>query len=71
MQNFRALGAPSLDPRASAGWELLPQIPETAPPLRISGYAPELVVHARTSPEPESDLKSKPGPKNHRRSQDF
>ena len=53
MQNFRALGAPPPDPRASGswglcprpplasgGWGLRPQIPQTAPPLRISGYAP-------------------------------
>ena len=37
MQNFRAAGAPLPDPRASGGWGLRPQ---TAPPLRISGYAP-------------------------------
>ena len=41
MQNFRALGAPPPDPRASGGWGLCPQTPNTAPPLRISGYAPE------------------------------
>ena len=52
MQNFRALGAPSPDPRASSGWGLCPQKPiglrpldappppNTAPQLRISGYAP-------------------------------
>ena len=27
MQNFRALGAPPLDPRASGGWGLCPQTP--------------------------------------------
>ena len=41
MQNLQALGAPPRDPRASGGWELCPQAPKTAPPLRISGYAPE------------------------------
>ena len=40
MQNFQALGAPPRDPRASGGWGLCPQTPKTAPPLRISGYAP-------------------------------
>ena len=53
MQNFRALGAPPPDPRASGGWGLCPQTPiglrrlgaqppdpQTAPPLQISGYAP-------------------------------
>ena len=48
MQNFRALGAPPPDPRASVGWGLCPQtpiglrrLPQTQPPpLRISGYAP-------------------------------
>ena len=55
MQNFRALGAPPPDPRASGGWGLCPQIPiglrqlgaqtpETAPPVRISGYAPAYSV---------------------------
>ena len=39
MQNFRALGAPPPDPRASGGWMLHP--PPTQPPqLRISGYVP-------------------------------
>ena len=27
-------------PLASGGWGLCPQTPQTAPPLRISGYAP-------------------------------
>ena len=27
-------------PPASGGWGLCPQTPNTAPPLRISGYAP-------------------------------
>ena len=66
MQNFRVLGAPPPDPRASGGWGLCtqttshqrlealppdpyyppepegstPRPPNTAPPLRISGYAP-------------------------------
>ena len=40
MQNFRALRAPPADTRASGGWGLCPQTPKTAPPLRISGYAP-------------------------------
>ena len=40
MQNFRALGAPPPDPRASGGCGLRPQTPQTASPLRISGYAP-------------------------------
>ena len=31
--------APRL-PLASGGWGLRPQTPQTAPPLRISGYAP-------------------------------
>ena len=46
MRNFRALGAPLPDPRASGGWGLCPQ---TAPPLRISGYAPALYAVAATS----------------------
>ena len=46
MQNFRALGAPPPDPRASGGWGLCPQAPiglrrlgaqppdpQTAPPI--------------------------------------
>ena len=32
MQNFRALGAPFPDPRASGGWGLRPHTPKTAPP---------------------------------------
>ena len=32
MQNFRALGAPPPDPRASGGWGLRPQTPKPAPP---------------------------------------
>ena len=54
MQNFRALGSPPPDPRASGGWGLCPQNPQPPgaggfaprppkqpPPLRISGYAPD------------------------------
>ena len=33
MQNFRALGAPPPDPRASGGWGLRLQTPQTAPPI--------------------------------------
>ena len=54
MQNFQALGAPPPDPRASGGWGLCPQTPnslwrlgaqppdpQTQPPQsRISSYAP-------------------------------
>ena len=53
LQNFRALGAPPPDPRASGGWGRSHQTPSlrrlgaspldpqhTAPPLQISGYAP-------------------------------
>ena len=50
MQNFQALGAPPPNPRASGGWGLCPQTPNSlqrlgAPPpdppqLRISGYVP-------------------------------
>ena len=36
MQNFRALGAPPPDPRASGGWELCPQTPS----LRQLGASP-------------------------------
>ena len=44
MQNFQELGAPPPDPRASGGWGLCPQTPnsldpQTEPSLRISGYA--------------------------------
>ena len=56
MQNFRALGTPPPEPRASVGWGFAPipplayggwglrsQISKTAlPPLRISGSAPGL-----------------------------
>ena len=54
MQTFRALGALPTDsrasgdwgfcpqtPLASGGWGLRPQTLKTAPPLRISGYAPD------------------------------
>ena len=55
MQNFRALGAESPDPRASGGWGLRPpdphwppaaggSAPRQPPPLRISGYAPDSVT---------------------------
>ena len=44
MQNFRALGAEPLNPRASGGCGLCPQTPKTAPPLRVSGYAPAPVI---------------------------
>ena len=52
MQNFRVLVAPPPHPSASGGWGFCPQTPslrqlgapppdpQTAPPLRISGYAP-------------------------------
>ena len=50
MQNFRALGAPPPDPRASGGWGLCPQTPslrllEVSPPdphwpLAAGGIAP-------------------------------
>ena len=33
-------GFASRPPLASGGWGLRPQTPQTAPPLRISGYAP-------------------------------
>ena len=59
MQNFRALGALPPNPQppaaggfaptpplASGGWGLRPQTPQTAPPLRISGYAPAFNHHA-------------------------
>ena len=36
MQNFRALGAPAPDPRASGGWRLCPQTPS----LRQLGASP-------------------------------
>ena len=36
MQNFRALGAPHPDPRASGGWGLCPQTPS----LRRLGASP-------------------------------
>ena len=36
MQNFRALGAPPSDPRASGGWRLCPQTPS----LRRLGASP-------------------------------
>ena len=36
MQNFRALGAPPPDPRASGGWGLCPQTPS----LRRLGASP-------------------------------
>ena len=36
MQNFRALGAPPQDPRASCGWGLCPQTPS----LRRLGASP-------------------------------
>ena len=36
MQNFRALGAPPPDPRASGGWGLCPQTPS----LRQLGASP-------------------------------
>ena len=35
MQNFQALGAPPPDPRASGGWGLRPQTPQTAPHSEI------------------------------------
>ena len=56
MQNYWALGALPPDlcasrgwgfaprPPASGGWGLRPQTPKTAPPLRISGYAPVLGI---------------------------
>ena len=40
MPNFQALEAPPTDPRAFGGWGFRLQTPKTAPPLRISGYAP-------------------------------
>ena len=54
MQNFGALGALPPDPRASGNCGLCPQTPslqrlgasspdpQTAPPLQIAGYAPDL-----------------------------
>ena len=40
MQNFRALGAPPTDPRASGVWGLRPKPPISSSSLRISRYAP-------------------------------
>ena len=60
-QNFRALGAPPPDPRASGGfapkppasggWGLRPQTPKQPPPLRISGYAPGYTSFLNTFPK--------------------
>ena len=49
MQNFRALGAPppDLQPLASGGWGLRPQTHKQPPPLRISGYAPDVTASAQ------------------------
>ena len=62
MQNFRALEAKPPDPRASGGWGLCPQTPKTAPPLRISGYAPGshkgYVLFVCCWPAPNSGQKS-------------
>ena len=46
MQKFRALGAPPPDPHWSpeAG-DSAPKLPTHSPPLRISGYAPELLIN--------------------------
>ena len=56
MQNFRALGLRPQTPvppaagsfasklLSSGGWGLRPQTPKSAPPLRISGYAPASVI---------------------------
>ena len=48
MKNFRALGVlrPSASgapkpPLASVGWGSAPRSPQTAPPLRIFGFAPD------------------------------
>ena len=49
MQNLRALGAPPPNPRASRGWGLCPHTPKTAPPLRISGYAPDTGLVSETT----------------------
>ena len=72
MQNFRALEAPPPDPRASGGWGLCPQTPrsplasaglglraqtpQTAPLLRISGYAPGSQYVRITNGEKSSPL---------------
>ena len=59
MQNFQALGAPPLNPRAPGGlgicpqtpnslrrWGINPQTPKTAPPqLRIPDYAPDTLCN--------------------------
>ena len=37
-----ATGGFAPEPPGSGGWGLCPQTPKTAPPLRISGYAPDL-----------------------------
>ena len=37
----QAAGGFAPKPATSGGWGLRPQTPKTAPPLRISGYAPE------------------------------
>ena len=58
MQNFRSLGSPPPDPRASrgfaprpplasGGWELRSETPKLSPPLRISGYAPAQNKHKK------------------------
>ena len=38
---LQRLGALPSDPRASGGWGRCPQTPKLAPPLEISGYAPD------------------------------
>ena len=43
IQNFRALGAPPLEPRASSDWGLRSQTPQTGPHSEI--LATRLITH--------------------------
>ena len=63
IQNFWALGALPLDPRASGSWGFCPQTPsllrlgapppdpQNSPPLRISGYAPGYLTTFSKNPD--------------------
>ena len=56
MQNFRALGAPPPDPRASGGWGRCPQTPS----LRQLGASPPDPIGLRRLGAPPPDPQNSP-----------
>ena len=59
MQNFRALGAPPPEPRASGGWGLCPQTPSLRR-LGVWGLRPQTPIGLRRLGAPPPDPQNSP-----------